>query len=78
MRVKEWYGWHFPEMAKIVADNVVFSKVVKAMGLRTNFAATEFSGILDDETEAELKDAVQISMGTEVTPPPMSVTAKDH
>ena len=23
MRVKEWYGWHFPEMAKIVVESVV-------------------------------------------------------
>lgn len=22
MRVKEWYGWHFPEMVKIVGDNL--------------------------------------------------------
>jgi hypothetical protein len=21
MRVKEWYGWHFPELVRIVADN---------------------------------------------------------
>ena len=21
MRLREWYGWHFPEMAKIVPDN---------------------------------------------------------
>ena len=21
MRVKEWYGWHFPELTKIVGDN---------------------------------------------------------
>ena len=22
MRAKEWYGWHFPEMTKIVNDNL--------------------------------------------------------
>ncbi len=22
MRVKEWYGWHFPELAKILNDNI--------------------------------------------------------
>jgi nucleolar protein 58 len=32
MRVKEWYGWHFPEMGKIVVDNLVYAKVVKVMG----------------------------------------------
>jgi len=32
MRVKEWYGWHFPEMGKIIVDNLAYAKVVKAMG----------------------------------------------
>jgi len=32
MRVKEWYGWHFPEMGKIVVDNLAYAKVVKKMG----------------------------------------------
>ena len=33
MRVKEWYGWHFPEMSKIVVDNLAYAKVIKAMGM---------------------------------------------
>ncbi|GAA6035707.1 hypothetical protein JCM8097_004981, partial [Rhodosporidiobolus ruineniae] len=32
MRVKEWYGWHFPEMGKIITENITYAKVVKAMG----------------------------------------------
>ena len=31
MRVREWYGWHFPEMSKIVSDNVVYAKVVRRL-----------------------------------------------
>lgn len=26
MRVREWYGWHFPEMTKIVTDNIAYAK----------------------------------------------------
>ncbi len=33
MRVKEWYGWHFPEMAKIVTDNLAYARVVCSSGL---------------------------------------------
>ena len=33
MRVKEWYGWHFPEMAKIVTDNLAYAKAIKLMGI---------------------------------------------
>ena len=30
MRVREWFGWHFPEMTKIVSDNIAYAKVVRA------------------------------------------------
>ena len=30
MRVREWYGWHFPEMTKIVADNIQYAKTVRS------------------------------------------------
>jgi nucleolar protein 58 len=33
MRVKEWFGWHFPEMARIVTDNLAYAKVIKTMGI---------------------------------------------
>jgi nucleolar protein 58 len=32
MRCREWYGWHFPELGKIVTDNLAFAKTVKLMG----------------------------------------------
>ncbi|XP_037420918.1 probable nucleolar protein 5-2 [Triticum dicoccoides] len=67
MRVREWYGWHFPELTKIVTDNIQYAKVVKLMGNRTHAVNLDFSEILtDDEVEAQLKEAAVISMGTEV------------
>ena len=35
MRLREWYGWHFPEMGKIVTENLAYAKVVRHMGLKT-------------------------------------------
>lgn len=67
MRVREWYGWHFPELAKIVQDNIHYAKAVKLMGSRTNAADLDFSEILPEEVESELKEAAVISMGTEVS-----------
>ena len=32
MRLREWYGWHFPELSKIVTDNLVYAKIVKLIG----------------------------------------------
>ncbi|CDR99679.1 probable NOP58-required for pre-18S rRNA processing [Sporisorium scitamineum] len=67
MRVKEWYGWHFPEMGKIITDNLAYAKVIRAMGFRTNASATDFSEILPEEIEETLKAAAEISMGTEIS-----------
>ncbi|KAG2540760.1 probable nucleolar protein 5-2 [Panicum virgatum] len=67
MRVREWYGWHFPELTKIVTDNIQYAKVVKMMGNRANAVKLDFSEILSDEdVETQLKEAAVISMGTEV------------
>ncbi|KAH9472168.1 hypothetical protein Pst134EA_002793 [Puccinia striiformis f. sp. tritici] len=67
MRVKEWYGWHFPEMAKIITDNLAYAKIVKTMGIRTNHSKTDFSEILPEELEGTLKASAAISMGTEIS-----------
>lgn len=32
MRCREWYGWHFPELGKIVTDNIAYAKTVQAIG----------------------------------------------
>ena len=48
MRVKEWYGWHFPEMVKIVGDNLQYAKIVLKMSTRVHAASMDFSDILPD------------------------------
>ena len=64
---QEWYGWHFPELSKIIVDNLAYAKVIKAMGFRTNAATTDFASILPEELEATVKAAAEISMGTEIS-----------
>ena len=67
MRVKEWYGWHFPELQALCSDNVHYSKMVLKCGFRPNFKASDLSSIMEDESqEATIKEAAEISMGTEV------------
>jgi nucleolar protein 58 len=68
MRVKEWYGWHFPEMAKIINDNIAYARVILKMGMRTEFETTDLSDILPEEIEAAVKNAADKSMGTEISP----------
>jgi len=67
MRVKEWYGWHFPEMAKIINDNLAYAKVILLMGFRSNASNTDLSSVLPEEIEGAIKAAAEISMGTDVT-----------
>ncbi|KAL5098849.1 hypothetical protein RYX36_003176 [Vicia faba] len=66
MRVREWYGWHFPELTKIILDNIQYARSVKLMGDRISAAKLDFSEILAEEVEAEVKEAAVISMGTEI------------
>lgn len=67
MRCREWYGWHFPELGKIVTDNILFVKTVQLIGTRENTAATDLSDVLPDDLEARVKEAAEISMGTEIS-----------
>jgi nucleolar protein 58 len=66
MRLREWYGWHFPEISKIITENIVYAKTVRAIGMRHNTSATDLAGILPEEIETEVKQAAEISMGTEI------------
>ncbi|CAM1509051.1 Fc.00g027900.m01.CDS01 [Cosmosporella sp. VM-42] len=66
MRTKEWYGWHFPEMAKILNDNLAYARVILHVGMRTKISESDLSEILPEEVEAAIKAAAEISMGTEI------------
>ncbi|KAK0161294.1 hypothetical protein PV327_009779 [Microctonus hyperodae] len=67
MRCREWYGWHFPELGKIITDNVAFVKTVKLIGTRENTSSSDLSDILPEEIEEKVKEAAEISMGTEIS-----------
>ena len=67
MRLREWYGWSYPELAKIVNDNLAYARVVLKMGMRTNASKSDLSEILPEEIEGAVKAAAEISMGTEIS-----------
>jgi nucleolar protein 58 len=70
MRLKEWYSWHFPELAKIVTDNVVYSQSVQLIGMRTNtknLTDEELEAVVPEDIADEVRQAAEISMGTEIT-----------
>merc|ERR1712183_149946 len=67
MRCREWYGWHFPELGKIITDNLAFVRTVDLMGFRENAKSTDMSEVLPEEVEGKVKEAAEISMGTEIS-----------
>lgn len=66
MRAKEWYGWHFPELSKIIADNIAYIRTVMTIGMRTNAVTTDLSEIIPEEVETQVKELAEVSMGTEI------------
>jgi len=67
MRVKEWYGWHFPELSRIVGDNILYARIVKLLGSRSNIEKVDLTNILDAETAVAVARAASMSMGTELS-----------
>lgn len=53
-------------MGKIVTDNLAYARVVQKMGLRTSASSTDLNDILPEEIVDEVKEAAEISMGTEI------------
>jgi hypothetical protein len=75
MRVREWYGWHFPELARIVKDNFVYARVAQAVGDRAALreeavpALQELLSAGDDDAEATARaifEAAKSSMGMDI------------
>ncbi|XGW21646.1 hypothetical protein V3C99_004543 [Haemonchus contortus] len=67
MRCREWYGWHFPELGKLIQDHQAFAKVIKAIGMRQNAINTDLSAVLPEELEEKVKEEAEISMGTDIS-----------
>ncbi|KAL9088382.1 MAG: hypothetical protein Q9159_003156 [Coniocarpon cinnabarinum] len=67
MRTREWYGWHFPELGKILNDNLAFARVVLKMGVRSNAQSADLAEILPEDIEQAVKAAAEVSMGTEIS-----------
>lgn len=72
MRVREWYGWHFPELVKIVSDNGTYAKLVLTIGNKktlTDERLHEIAAVIDDDGDKaqDIINAARISMGLDIT-----------
>ena len=71
MRVREWYSWHFPELIKIVSDNLTYAKLVLLIGDKKTLSNNRLHDIAplvgeDEEKAQAIIDAAKVSMGQDV------------
>lgn len=72
MRVKEWYGWHFPELAKIENDNLTYAKLVLFIKDKATLSQDKLHDLAalvnEDSGLAErIIEAARISMGQDIS-----------
>ena len=42
MWLREWYSWHFPELERIVGENITYAKVVHRIGRKNKLQQADF------------------------------------
>lgn len=77
MRIKEWFGWHFPELSKVVPDNAVYAKIVALIENKERLLK-EFNSedselknkiieiVVEPELAERIFEAARSSMGSEL------------
>ena len=73
---REWYGWHFPELVKIISDNALYARLAKQIKNKselTDADLTTLEDIVQDPIKAkQIIDAARASMGTDISEVDMS------
>jgi nucleolar protein 56 len=71
MRLKEWFSWTFPELTRIVNDNIIFTKLVHMIERKENVTddiKDEITAIvLDEEKATQIIEAAKTSMGQDMS-----------
>ncbi|KAK0221489.1 putative SIK1-involved in pre-rRNA processing [Armillaria fumosa] len=72
MRIREWYGYHFPELVKLVPDNHQYARLVQFIGEKetlTEDKLPEIEAILEDNSTVaqNILDAARGSMGSSLS-----------
>uniref|UniRef100_A0A8C4NF53 Nucleolar protein 56 n=1 Tax=Eptatretus burgeri TaxID=7764 RepID=A0A8C4NF53_EPTBU len=72
MRVREWYGYHFPELVKVILDNHMYCQLAKTIGNRKTLSEErleELEEITMDGSKAQtILDVSRSSMGMDIAP----------
>lgn len=72
MRVREWYGYHFPELIKIVPDNSMYCRLAQLIGNRKELSEESLESleevVMDNAKAQAILDASRSSMGMDISP----------
>ncbi|KAG7261657.1 hypothetical protein CRUP_012251, partial [Coryphaenoides rupestris] len=72
MRVREWYGYHFPELIKIVPDNSTYCRLTQLIGNRKELSEESLESleevVMDSAKAQAILDASRSSMGMDISP----------
>merc|ERR1712066_181583 len=70
MRVREWYAWHFPELTKIVTDNIAYAKVARVVRVRDSYDHARTEDLAEacgsEDVATEVSKAMKKSMGQDI------------
>ncbi|XP_006758084.1 PREDICTED: nucleolar protein 56 isoform X2 [Myotis davidii] len=71
MRVREWYGYHFPELVKIINDNATYCRVAQFIGNRKELNEEKLEELeeltMDGAKAKAILDASRSSMGMDIS-----------
>jgi nucleolar protein 56 len=72
MRIREWYGYHFPELVKLVPDNQLYARVAQFVGDKetlTEDKLPDLTSLVDDDATIaqNILDAARGSMGSSLS-----------
>lgn len=71
MRVREWYGYHFPELVKIVNDNATYCRIAQFIGNRRELNEDKLEQLeeltMDGAKAKAILDASRSSMGMDIS-----------
>ena len=76
MRVREWYGYHFPELVRLVNDNYQYCQLVKLIKNRKNLYVTAVTDellegmekiVMDSAKSQAICDCARASMGMDIS-----------
>jgi len=72
MRVREWYGYHFPELIKIVSDNSMYCRLAQLIGNRKELSEESLESleevVMDAAKAQAILEASRSSMGMDISP----------